>query len=92
MSQEQQQQPSLHDLVQDADLTTPLHELVEDPALLDQPIEIDPQELERLEMLAQEYLQELHEQGLLPDAPPMDIDPQLLEPTKQIDREIDFGR
>jgi hypothetical protein len=96
MNEEQQQlPPELRDLVQDLDLNTPLHELVEDPAILEQPIEFDPQELERLDALAREYLQELAERGMIPDTPPMDMDPTLLEPEKELpgkDRDIDFGR
>lgn len=78
---EEQQQPSndLHDLVQDLNLFIPLSELIEDPALLDQPLEFDPQELERLDAEALEYVQELIEQGMIPDIPDIDIDPKLLE-------------
>jgi hypothetical protein len=92
MEEKRPSQTTIRDLVQDLDLTIPLHELVGDPALLDHPIEIDPQELKYLEALAREYLQELSEQGLIPDLPPMDIDPKLLEPVRRIDQDFDFGR
>jgi hypothetical protein len=92
MNEGQQFPNQLHDLLQDVDLTTPLHELVQDPALLEEPLMFEPQELERLDALAQEYLQELAEQGMIPDIPPMDIDPTLLEPPQEIDRTSDFGR
>lgn len=92
MSQGPQPQTSLQDLVQDLDLNRPLHELVEDPAILKQPVEIDQQELAHLDALAREYVQELRDQGRLPDTLPMDIDPRLLEPAREIDLDIDFGR
>jgi hypothetical protein len=93
MSEAQQQsQTDLHDLVQDLDLNKPLYEFIEDPALIEQAIEIDQQELERLDAVAREYYQELQERGMLPDLPPMDIDPKLLEPTEEIDRGTDFER
>jgi hypothetical protein len=96
MNEEQQQpHPELRDLVQDLDLNTPLYELIEDPAILEQPIEFSPQELEQLDALAREYLQELYERGMIPDIPPMDIDPKLLEPERELpgkDSDMDFGR
>jgi hypothetical protein len=96
MNEEQQQpHPELRDLVQDLDLNTPLHELIEDPAIFEQPITFSPQELEQLDALAREYLQELSERGMIPDIPPMDIDPKLLEPERELPgkgMDIDFGR
>jgi len=94
--------PDLADLVQDLDLNTPLHELIEDPAILEQPVTFEPQELERLDRLADEYLHELAEAGLIPKAPPLDMDLEILELfewgqklekfMKDHDRGDDFGR
>jgi hypothetical protein len=95
MSEEQQSPPELRDLVEGIDLNTPLHELIEDPAILEQPIQFSPQELEELDALAREYLQELAERGMIPDLPPMDMDPKLLEPEKELpgkEIDMDFGR
>jgi hypothetical protein len=96
MSEEQQQSPpELRDLVQDLDLNIPLHELIGDPAILEESIQFSPQELEQLDALAREYLQELAERGMIPDLPPMDMDPKLLEPEKELpgkDMDMDFGR
>jgi hypothetical protein len=92
---QQQPQTNLPDLVQDLDLNTPLHELIEDPTILEQPLTFSPQELEQLDALAREYLQELAERGMIPDLPPMDMDPKLLEPEKELpgkDIDMDFGR
>ena len=71
--------PDLADLVQDLDLNTPLHELIGDPAILEQPITFEPQELEQIDRLADEYLHELAEAGLIPKAPPLDMDLETLE-------------
>lgn len=38
MSEEQRSHHQLHDLLRDADLTIPLHELVQDSALLEEPL------------------------------------------------------
>jgi hypothetical protein len=104
MSEQQQRHhpPNLADLVQDLDPHTPLHELVGDPAILEQPLEIDPKELERLDALTSEYLHELAEAGLLPEDPPLDMDSEILELLdtnrklsdilKERDRDSDFGR
>ena len=83
-----------HDLVDwlsQFEVNQPLAAYIQDPSLLEPP-PLSLEEVQAFEALGLAYLQELSEQGLLPEASPMDIDPQPLEPPKQIDRDSDFGR
>jgi hypothetical protein len=87
-------QAEFYQWLEELDLDTPLSELVEHLDELEMP-QFEPEELERLEALAREYIQELFERDAIPDLPPMDIDERLLEPEPErfmVDPDHEFDR
>jgi hypothetical protein len=73
------------------DVNQPISELI-DPAWLEVEAEIafTLEELKDLEDQGREYAQELYEQGLVDDLPPLDMPEHLLEQVQ--DKNPDFGR
>ena len=71
--------------LEELDLDQPLWELIDDPAWLEG-VTFEPDELARVEELGREYAQELTEQEMLPEMPPMDTPESLLAP----DHDLDF--
>ena len=70
------------------DLDRPLLDYIGDPALLE-PISFEPEELRELEALGLAYVQELNEQGLLPDFPQVQ---NKGEPKRQPEKGFDLSR
>ncbi len=71
------------------DLDQPVSELIE-AAWLEEEITFTLDELAYLEELGREYAQELIEQGMIADSPPLDMPERLLEQAQ--DKDPDFGR
>ena len=71
------------------DLDQPVSELI-DPLWLEEEITFTLEELAYLEELGREYAQELIEQGMIADLPPLDMPEHLLEQAQ--DKDPDFGR
>lgn len=73
------------------DFDQPLADLVE-IEWLEEEITLTLDELRELEKQGREYAQELQEQGIIYDIPPMDMPEQLLEQGRTHEPDMDFGR
>lgn len=82
-------QGQLAQWLEGVDLAQPVSELI-DPLWLEGGITFTPDELAYLEELGREYAQELIEQGMIADLPPLDMPEYLLEQSQ--DKDLDFGR
>ncbi len=71
------------------DMEQSLADLVGDHPEWTEALQIDSQDLERLDNLAREYVQELATRDALPDTPGIEIDARLLEQARDIDRDFD---
>jgi hypothetical protein len=85
------EQDEFYQWLETLDLDRPLSELVEHADVLE-PLQFEPEELERLEELGREYAEELFERDAIPDTPSIDIDEQLLEPEHTHDLDYDLDR
>ena len=82
-------QEQLAQWLEGVDLDQPVSELI-DPLWLEEAITFTLDELTYLEERGREYAQELIEQGMIADLPPVDMPGHLLEQAQ--DKDPDFGR
>ena len=82
-------QEQLAQWLEGVDLDQPVSELIE-PEWLEEEITFTLDELAYLEELGREYAQELIEQGMIANLPPLDMPEHLLEQAQ--DKDPDFGR
>lgn len=82
-------QEQLAQWLEGVDLNQPVSELIE-VAWLEEEITFTLDELAYLEELGREYAQELIEQGMIADFPPLDMPEHLLEQAQN--KDPDFGR
>ena len=85
------EQDEFYQWLETLDLDRPLFELVERADVLE-PLQFEPEELERLETLGREYAEELFERDLIPDTPSIDIEERFLEPEQTHDLDHDLER
>ncbi len=82
-------QEQLEQWLEGVDLDQLVSELI-DPLWLEEEVTFTLEELVYLEELGREYAQELIEQGMIADLPPLDMPERLLEQAQ--DKDPDFGR
>ena len=83
-----QEQEAFFEWLEERDMDSSLADLIGDHPEWTEPLEFEAQDLERLEVLAHDYLQSLADRDALPDAPELDIETPLLEQTR--DHDLDF--
>ena len=83
-----QEQEAFFAWLEERDMDSSLADLIGDHPEWTEPLDIEAQDLERLDILARDYLQALADRDALPDAPELDIDAHLLEQTR--DHDLDF--